>query len=72
MSVAVGTIAFCLTVPIVLVLGGMLFGSLGLLDGEGLIPAGFAILFLVAILVGPAIGILVGIKYFRYIETREG
>ena len=33
MSVAVAIIAFCLTVPIVLVLGGMLFGSLGLLHG---------------------------------------
>jgi hypothetical protein len=72
MSVAVGTIAFCLTVPIVLVLGGMLFGWFGLLDGEGLIPAGFAILFLIAILVGLAIGILVGIKYYRYVENREG
>ena len=71
MSVAVGTIAFCLTVPIVLVVGGMLFGALGWLDGEGLIPPGFAVLFLIAVVVGLMIGVLVGRKYFQYIEKRE-
>ena len=71
MSIAVGTIAFCLTVPILLVLGGMLFGWLGLLDGEGLIPAGFAVLFLIAILVGLSVGVFVGIKYYGYIEKSK-
>jgi hypothetical protein len=68
LSIAVGTIAFCLTVPIVLVLGGMLFGALGWLDGEGLIPTGFAVLFLVGILGGLTVGTFAGIKYYRHME----
>lgn len=71
MSLAVGTIAFCLTVPVVLVLGGMVFGALGWLDGQGLIPTGFAVLFLVAILAGLAVGVLAGRRYYRYLEKGE-
>jgi hypothetical protein len=68
MSIAVGTIAFCLTVPLVLVVGGVVFGSLGLLDGEGLLPTGFAVLFLVGILGGLTAGTFAGIKYYRHME----
>jgi hypothetical protein len=71
MSIAVGTIAFCLTVPIVLVLGGMLFGALGWLDGGGLIPPGFAILFSVAILAGLMVGVITGRKYYPYMEKSK-
>lgn len=69
MSIAVGTIAFCLTVPLVLIIGGILMGWLGLLEGEGLIPTGFAVLFLISISVGLIVGVLVGIKYYRYMEN---
>ena len=68
MSIAIGTISFCLTVPVILLLGGMLFGSLGWLDGEGLLPAGFAVLFFVAILIGLTGGVFAGIRYYRDLE----
>ena len=70
MSIAVGIIAFCVTVPIVLVLGGMLFSALGWLNGDGLIPTGFAVLFLIAIFVGVIVGIIVGIRYYRYMQNQ--
>lgn len=68
MSNAVGTLAFCVTVPLVLVVGGIPFGALGWLDGEGLIPTGFAVLSLVAILLGLMVGILAGVKYYQRME----
>lgn len=71
MSIAVGTMAFCLTVPLVLIVSGILMGSLGLLDGEGLIPPGFAVLFLISIAVGLTAAIFSGRKYYRYIEKRD-
>jgi hypothetical protein len=71
MSIAVGAIAFCLTVLLVLVLGGILMGRVGLLDGEGLIPTGTAVLFLIAILMGLLAGIVAGIKYYWYTEKTK-
>jgi hypothetical protein len=70
MSIAVGTMAFCLTVPAVLVLGGIVFGYLGWLDGAGLVPTGFAILFLISLLIGLIVGIFAAIKYYQHIEKR--
>lgn len=68
MSIAVGTMAFCLTVPLLLIAGGILMGWLGLLEGDGLIPPGFAVLFLISILVGLVVAIFAGRKYYRYVE----
>lgn len=69
MSIAVGTIAFCLTVPVLSILGGILMSRLGLLDGGGLIPTGLAVLFLISISIGLIVGVLVEIKYYRYMEN---
>jgi hypothetical protein len=67
LSIAVGAIAFGLTVPVVHLLGGILLGSLGLLEGDGLIPTGFAVLFLISTLVGLIVAAFVAIKYYHYL-----
>ena len=71
MSIAVGTIVFCLTVPIVLVLGSILFGAFGWLDGGGLIPTGFAVLFVFSVLMGLTVAILTGRKYYRHLKMDQ-
>lgn len=70
MSIAVGAIAFCLTDLVVLVVVGILMSWLGLLEGEGLITTGSAVLFLISSLVGLIVGVFVGIKSDRYMEKK--
>jgi hypothetical protein len=60
-SIAVGTMAFCLTVPAVMFLGTILFSPW--LRSDRLFPPQLAALILGAIVVGVAVGVAVGKRY---------
>ena len=69
-SIAVGIMAFCLTVPAAMLFGGILFRSS--LESDVLFPPHLVILISVSILVGIAVGILAGRKYYGYLGKKLG
>ena len=60
-SVAIGIVGFCMTMPIVILLGGLLLGPL---EGHAFFSTRDAILFLISILLGLIVAVFVGIKYY--------
>ena len=67
-SIFVGIMAFCITLPILLLLGGILLGPS---DSEDLIPPELATLFLISIMLGLVVGVLVSVKYYRYLGKQK-
>ena len=63
-SITVGTMAFCLTVPTVMILGGILFAPW--LRSDSFFPTQLAVLIFVSIAAGVVMGVAVGTKYYRY------
>jgi hypothetical protein len=67
-SVAIGILGFCLTMPLVILMGGILLGPL---EGHAFFSPRDATLFLTSILVGLTVAFFVGIKYYRYLEKSK-
>ncbi|HEU4744703.1 MAG TPA: hypothetical protein VFS61_05670 [Anaerolineales bacterium] len=65
-SIAIGIIGFCLTMPIVILSGGLLFGPP---EGHAFFSPRDAGLFLTSILVGLAVAVFVGIKYHLHLGS---
>ena len=65
-SIAIGIVGLCLTMPMVILLGGLLFG---LPEGHAFFSLRDAGLFLTSILVGLAVAGFVGIKYYLYLGS---
>ena len=70
-SIAVGTIAFCLTLLLVLILGAILLFQLLLVESGAFFPPEFVVLFLVSILLGSIVAGFVGTKYYRFLEKSQ-
>jgi uncharacterized membrane protein AbrB (regulator of aidB expression) len=69
-SIAVGAVAFCLTVPAAMLLGGILCRPW--LKNDVLFPPQLAILILVSIAAGIALGIAAGRKYYDHPGKKQG
>ena len=67
-SIAVGIMAFCLTLVTVLIVGGILLSPFLPKENPAFFPPEFAVLFLITTLGGLIVGIFVGTKYYRYLE----
>jgi len=57
--------AFLITLPLVLLVGGILLGPL---ESDVLVPPEVAIVVLISILVGLILAVFVEIKYYHYLE----
>lgn len=68
-SIIVGLMAFCVTLPLLLLVGGILLGPL---ESDVLLPPQLAVLFLVSVLVALVVGVSAGRKYYRYLEREKG
>jgi hypothetical protein len=62
-SIAVGIVAFCATAFLALLVGGVLVGQL---PSDALIPPELQVLFLISSIVGLILGVIAGVKYYRY------
>jgi hypothetical protein len=69
-SIAVGSMAFCLTVPAAMFLGGILFRPW--LRSDVLFPPQLMILILVSIVAGIALGSFAGRKYYDHLGKKQG
>jgi positive regulator of sigma E activity len=67
-SIIVGLMAFCVTLLLMLLLGGILLGPL---ESEVLFPPQLAVLFLISVFVGQVVAFIVGKKYYRYLERER-
>lgn len=67
-SLAVGAMAFLITFPVVLLLGGILLGPL---ERDVLMPAQVIVLLLISTLMGLIIAVFVGGKYYWYMGKKE-
>jgi hypothetical protein len=70
-SIAVGAIAFCVTLPLVLILGAVLLFPFLPMESAAFFPPEFVVLFLTSTLVGIIVARFVGIQYYRYLGKRR-
>jgi hypothetical protein len=64
-SIAIGIVGFCLTVPMVILMGGILLGPL---EGHAFFSTRDAVLFLISLLVALIVAVFVGTRYYLYLE----
>ena len=64
-SIAIGIVGFCLTMPMVFLVGGILLGPL---EGHAFFSTRDAVLFLISILVGLIVAVFVGKSYHSYLN----
>ena len=70
-SVCVGSIAFCITLLVVFLVGSILLSLLELMKGDGFFSPESVILFLISTLVALIIAVVVGIKYAGYVKNQN-
>ncbi len=63
-SITMGLGGFLLTVPLTIILGGMLFGPSE--QGHAFFSPQEAKLFLVSLLIALIVAVIVGVKYYQY------
>ena len=64
-SFIVGLMAFCVTLLLMLLVGGILLGPF---ESDAFIPPQLLVLFLVSILVGWVVAVIAGRKYYLHIQ----
>jgi len=69
-SIAVGTMAFCLTVLAAMLFGSKLFAPW--LKSDRWFPPQFVFLVLVSLIAGVVVGVGFGTKYYHRLEKKHG
>ena len=68
-SVCMGIIAFCIALPLLLIMGASLLLPFFTVDGAAFFPPEFVVLLLISFLVAIIVAVLAGKKYYRHLET---
>ena len=67
-SIAIGIVGFCLTMPMVILMGGILLGPV---EGHAFFSKRDAVLFLISILLGLIVAGFVGTRYYRFLNKES-